>query len=137
MEANKSIEALIGEPLVKAWIHYYDCPELDDDIEKIVFVFGTKKLVVSAIGATDEVKVELLDKDDTDARGSTHSLLQQYIGKRLSCVWKCTHLDREDYFDMCAVGFEHLHPSLLVLCEASELLLFETKRLKHSASPSA
>ena len=138
MEANKlKIEDFWGEALMAIEIKYDAGQNLsknqDQEIEKIVFGFSNKSIVITPVVDTDEIAVRLVHQPVTASTKNYHESLAKHLGSKLGFVWACTNL--KGYSDMYVLAFDNLHPDILILCEASELLLFETKRLKHSASP--
>jgi hypothetical protein len=119
MAKNKlKIEDFWGEQLINTEvITSYSTKE----IEKITLGFLNKSIIITPVSETDEIEVEFSSLPLLTSKTTT--MLSPYIGKKLGMIWNCTNL--RGYFDMYIVGFEQLHPNILILCEGSALLLFE------------
>jgi hypothetical protein len=100
----------------------------EQEITKITFGFGDKSMVVTPIADTDEIDVSLTSQLAMHSSKNCSASLLEHIGSKLGFTWNCANL--KGYSDMYILGFEDLHPDILILCEASELLLFETARIK-------
>jgi hypothetical protein len=116
------IEDFWGQQLINTEINTsYSTKE----IEKITLGFPTKSIIITPLSGTDEIEVEFSSLPLLTSK--TTNILSPYIGKKLGMIWNCTNL--RGYFDMYIVGFEQLHPNILILCEGSALLLFEAHPL--------
>jgi hypothetical protein len=92
-----------------------------------LWFFFNKSIIITPINETDELKVELSNQPTLNIESGKANLFSPYVGKKLGMIWNCTNL--RGYFDMYIIGFEYLHPNILILCEGNALLLFEVHRL--------
>jgi hypothetical protein len=128
MAKNKLIiEDFWGEKLTGVEIVYSNETSSPSrkEIEKIFLGFLNNSIIITPVSETDEIKVELsslplLTKETTN-------MFLPYLGKKLAVTWNC--INSQGYFDMYTVGFEHLHPNIIILCKGSGLLLFEAHPL--------
>lgn len=85
---------------------------------EIEMVFETHKLVIRPLCDTDEVEYEYILLTEN----SPFEIFHPFSGRKLSSVWQCRN--NNGYFDMLGIGFDELHPALLILSEGSSLKLF-------------
>lgn len=92
-------------------------------LDCLTFVFETNYLRVIPQAETDEISIEV---DNTDSLSSTSMIrieqLEYLNGSKFSEYWECKN--SRGYFDQILLGFQHLHPSISILCEGSALKVF-------------
>jgi|NOAtaT_7_FD_contig_21_7102455_length_950_multi_6_in_0_out_0_1 hypothetical protein len=135
VENKLVIEDFWGEKLTNVEIIHSEDIDFTriKEIKKISLGFGSKSITITPISDTDEVKVELINKPTLGNNLEEANIFTCYIGKKLGIIWESTNI--RGYFDMYIIGFEYLHPNILILCEGSALLLFEANPFNLASSP--
>ena len=93
-------------------------------LDEVYILLEMHYIRISTIPETDEVSVDARSNGEFQPSRtlvdveSCHDL----AGSTFSEYWKCTN--SRGYFDLMVLGFQRLHPSLVVLCEGSALKLF-------------
>lgn len=92
--------------------------------DEIIFVFEKNEVRILPVIDTDELSVTWFSCENTSPteHGETTPIPNAYIGKSLSMTWDCVNAN--GYFDLYAIGFDQLHPNILILSEGSVLKLF-------------
>ena len=100
--------------------------------DEIIFVFEKCKLRILPICDTDEIGVECLEEINTEAPelAENTTILNAHVGKTLSMTWNCVNAN--GYFDLYALGFDELHPSVMILSEGSALKLFGITKINNN-----
>ena len=129
----KKIEDCWGEKLshflVKPNTDYFP-PQNEHLADEVFFVFEKSKIHILPLPDTDELSVECLEYDNTKGSGPEGmvTIVNNYIGKSLSMTWNC--FNANGYLDLFAIGFDQLHPNLMILSEGSVLKLFDVMQIK-------
>lgn len=124
-----NIEKLIGEKLSKVLIKRNAIFESTDNhifADEIYFVFKNDCLYISPITESDEIGFEILNISENKSLDQLENILLQFNDKKLGEFWNCTN--SRDYFDAFILGFDRLHPSIIILSEGSVLKIFQAKQ---------
>ncbi|XZF16352.1 DUF6334 family protein [Chitinophagaceae bacterium MMS25-I14] len=87
--------------------------------DKMLFCFDNLLLTLKPLTETDEISIEYTDLTKSIDGANYKDVFSEFIGHKFGNTWECTNLN--GYFDAYLIGFDTLHPHLLVLSEGNTL----------------
>jgi|GEM_PF-2764883 len=132
-----NIEDCWGEKLTKTLIKPntdYAIVEGECTPDEIIFILEKSKIRVLPVTDTDEIHVEISKNDPENQRDLSIAvpILNDYNGLSLSMAWNGANSN--GYFDLYVLGFDQLHPTVMMLSEGNVLKLFTVTGLKIPAT---
>lgn len=120
------MEELIASPLLKCFVKKDEVPRKVNEgksYHAILFRFENGWLECLPITDSDEVELSFFSNESSDLElEGYHEHQFEHLAGRLNVIWKCKNTN--GYDDMVVLGFQHLDPSLAIVCEAGVLNVF-------------
>lgn len=129
MEAK--VENIFGSGFLNCFVVKSSFPPTDglESFGAVLFAFEAGGLELRPLPDTDELSLSFINKPLLHAANND---FQQYqIGQRdwkFQMYWRCQNAN--GYDDMIVLGFQDLHPNLIILSEGSSLKFFEASKFR-------
>lgn len=94
-----------------------------NDIDKIIVVFKFNCIQIVPLVDTDEIDLIVCNLDEIELNGSEDYSFDDYNNSEFCFSWNA--INSNGYYDTIILGFNFLHPNLLILSEGSCLKLFD------------